>query len=267
MSKRFYSFNSIEPAKKRSSPYAFLPWKEPDMICDQTKNGNIKSGILHLLSLNVGVSSVNVMLKIVLKHQLYSLMDDRTIVDRGINDMLQKGEIKVFKTSLGNEQPCIMLTSDYVDHVRSTYDKISDKSATVDSVVNKFLDIVVPTLKDISINEDVLIAHHGFKDKDVTELIKAGILTVKNAGSWWLAVPNVGTFLKTLRKGRQIILQTLKRAKYKEMNKDTLTSKKTLPSLKFNIEYQLHDLIGADLVNSIQSTTGTILRLADSTSK
>ena len=270
MSKRFYSFNSTEPSKKKSAN-VFLPWSKEDNIPISVKNGDIKAGISYLLNLNM--KHCLPVLKVVFKHQLYSVADNRTVVDRGINALLETGDIKLFKTSLGNEQLCLMFTQDYTDHVKSIYTiaaKHSTKSSGSQSlssqntskIVLRFIDMVLPRLKDISINESVLVTQHGFKDSEVTELIKAGILTVKNAGTWWLSIPNVGVFMKLLRKGRQTVIQTIKRTKYKEINRDALT-KKALPSLKLNIEYQVHDLVGADLVKCIHSTTGVLLRLSD----
>lgn len=262
MSKRFLSFkpNFTEPPKKKASN-GFVPWKQNNLIPDYVKNGNILEALAYLLGLNA--TSVNHNLKIVMKHQLYSVVKNRTVVDRGVNDLLEKGDIKLFKTSLGNEQVCLMFTTDYCSYVESLY-LDNNKDDNRKKIIQQFVHFVLPDFKDISINDKVLIEQHGFKDEEVTKLIEAGVLTVKNAGSWWLSIPNIGQFLKVLRKGRQAIVQTIKRSKYKEMRQDTLLLKKTLPSVKFSLEYQLHDVIGADLVTCIDSTTGVLLRLVSS---
>ena len=272
MSKRFYSFGSTEPAKKKNSS-GFVPWNQQDFIPQEVKNGDIKAGLLYLMNL----SSTNLVPKVAFKHQLYSVVENRTTVDRGINALLEKGEIKLFKTSLGTEQLVIMFTKDYISHVKivcsvkdaGTSTKVvsgvgahtSDNDQVIGNIASRFVDTVLPNLKDISINEDLLVKQYGFKDEEVTEMIKCGILTVKNAGTWWLSIPNIGAFMKLLRKGRQAVMQTIKRTKYREMARATLLTKKTIPSLKLNIEYHLHDLIGADLVKPIKSTTGILLRL------
>ena len=259
MSKRFYSFKSSlqEPLRKKSSN-GFVPWKQNNLIPDEVKKGNIKEALTYVINLNA--TSVNHNLKIALKHQLYSVVENRTNVDRGVNALLEKGDIKLFKTSLGDEQLCIMFTKDYYDHVKMLC--LDDSQVKKkNKVIQQFLDFVLPDFKDISINENVLLKKHGFQDTDVTKLIEQGILTVKNAGTWWLSIPNLGQFLKVLRKGRQAMIQTIKRTKYKEINRENLLLKKSLPSVKFALEYQLHDLIGADLVKCIKSTTGILLRL------
>ena len=267
MSKRFSSFTSTNPSKKRNSS-TFVPWNQIDVVPAKMKNGDITAGILYLLNLTEVGNQASPNFKIVFKHQLYSLVENRTIVDRGVNALLEKGDIKLFKTSLGNEQLSIMFTKDYAEYVKKAYStqdtsrsSASDTSELAKKMVFRFIDNVLPTLKDISVNEECLLKHHGFKDNEITELIRAGILTVKNAGTWWLSIPNVGFFMKLLRKGRQTIIQTINRTKYKEISRDTLLTKKSLPSMRLNIEYQIHDLIGADLVKCIHSTTGVLLRL------
>ena len=47
--------------------------------------------------------------------------------------------------------------------------------------------------------------------------MKAGLLTVRDAGTWWLALPSAGVFLKTLSIGRKATLTIMRRTKYKEM--------------------------------------------------
>ena len=44
-----------------------------------------------------------------------------------------------------------------------------------------------------------------------------GFLTLRNADSYWLAVPNVGPFLVHLANGRAELQQALKRRKYQEI--------------------------------------------------
>ncbi|EDL83430.1 serine/threonine kinase 19, isoform CRA_b [Rattus norvegicus] len=31
---------------------------------------------------------------------------------------------------------------------------------------------------------------YGFRDSEITHLVNAGVLTVRDAGSWWLACPH-----------------------------------------------------------------------------
>ncbi len=38
--------------------------------------------------------------------------------------------------------------------------------------------------------------------------MKSGVLTVRDAGSWWLSIPNSGKFIKYFVKGRFLTLDT-----------------------------------------------------------
>lgn len=52
------------------------------------------------------------------------------------------------------------------------------------------------------------------------QLLKATVLTNRTVGSWWLAVPNTGMFMKSLLRGRKAILTMIKKSKYKEILKN-----------------------------------------------
>ena len=207
---------------------------------------------------------------IVMKHQFYSVIGNRTNVDQTIASLQVSGKVRVFKTSLGTDQFCTMLTSDYVDYVRMISNLPTDTNSieSVDmndkvriKVLLKFLEEFIPNYSDIYVSLKVLNAKYKFVDSHITLLIKAGVLTSKDAGCWWLAIPNVGKFLKTLRKGRGHTLQTIKRSKYKELSVKNLLARKPPSSIKLGWHFHIHDLIGADIISSIKSTNGVILRV------
>ena len=47
--------------------------------------------------------------------------------------------------------------------------------------------------------------------------MKAGLLTIKDSGSWWLAVPRMGTFMKSFTRGRKAALLMIRKCKYREI--------------------------------------------------
>lgn len=207
--------------------------------------------------------------RIVMKHQFYSVIENRTNVDQTINSLQAAGKIKVFKTSLGTDQFCIMLSADYVSYVRKvTKLDIHEEGKTLApddnkriKILTKFVEEFVPFHTDVDVNIETLTSKYKFTDSQITLLIKNGVLTSKDAGLWWLAIPNVGKFLKTLRKGRTYMLQTIRRAKYKELSVKSLLARKPPNSVKLGWHFHVHDLVGADLVSIIKSTTGTLLRV------
>lgn len=104
--------------------------------------------------------------------------------------------------------------------------------------------------------------------------MKSGVLTVRDAGSWWLSIPNSGKFIKYFIKGRFLTLDThavgfhlvrfniwsflltgrkavlgmVKKSKYGEILKTELEGRRTTSQVKFQMKYHIHDIIGADLV-------------------
>lgn len=82
-------------------------------------------------------------------------------------------------------------------------------------------------------------------------LVNKGILLVRDVGknnaSWWFAIPGVSPFIKSLTKGRDMVRQILKKAKYKELLRKELLGRKLTIS-KLPMEFHVHDIIGADIV-------------------
>ncbi|XP_026693031.2 winged helix repair factor 1-like [Ciona intestinalis] len=257
---------------KRYKPYsrlvknsAYVPWDKnsASIVPKDVTEGGLRAGISYLCNLYQNQTSD--LPKIAMKHQLYSVMDSRTTVDQGINSLRENSDIKLFKTSLGTDQYCIMFTVDYIEHIRSLYsnDAQSNNGSKMNKISKpllKFITEVVPNSSDVSLDKTTLFEKFGFQDSDITELIKAGVLNVRDAGSWWIAIPTAGQFLKLLRKGRQATLQIIRRTKYKELNQAELLSRKPPSSIKLGMLYHIHDLVGADLVKCIESTTGIILK-------
>lgn len=114
-------------------------------------------------------------------------------------------------------------------------------------------------------------------------LVKAGVFTVRDAGSWWLAVPGAGRFIKYFVKGnfsapkpsayrehplvapqssrlyspfpfvvspgRQAVLGMVRKAKYRELLLSELLGRRAPATVRLGLAYHVHDLIGAQLVD------------------
>ena len=50
-------------------------------------------------------------------------------------------------------------------------------------------------------------------------LVKAGVLNVRDVGSWWIAIPGAGLFMKSFIRGRKASLTMIRKCKYKEILK------------------------------------------------
>ena len=69
----------------------------------------------------------------------------------------------------------------------------------------------------------------------------------KTNSSWWLAIPGISPFIKSLIKGRSMIQQIFQRSKFNELLQGELVSRK-LHVTKLTMEYHIHDLVGSDQV-------------------
>lgn len=131
------------------------------------------------------------------------------------------------------------------------------------TTVEKFLDKVFPSCSGLSFSKGQMLKEFSFTDSEITQLVKSGVLTVRDAGSWWLAIPNSGRFTKYFIQGRKAVLNMVKKSKYNEILKAELEGRRTKSQIKLDIKYHIHDIIGAELVECIQTTSGTLLRFVD----
>lgn len=80
-------------------------------------------------------------------------------------------------------------------------------------------------------------------------LVRLGVLLPRDVGkmksSWWIAIPAVSPFIKSLIKGRSSIRQMVKRSKFSELLWSELECRKVGVS-KLPVEYHIHDLVGQD---------------------
>ncbi|KAK1798136.1 hypothetical protein P4O66_000631 [Electrophorus voltai] len=129
--------------------------------------------------------------------------------------------------------------------------------------VEKFLDKVLHACPDLSFSKDKMLKEFVFTDSEITQLVQAGVLTVRDAGSWWLAIPNSGRFTKYFIQGRKAVLGMVKKSKYSEILKSRLEERHCTSQVKLQMKYHVHDIIGAELVECINTTSGTLLRFMD----
>ncbi|XP_067881946.1 inactive serine/threonine-protein kinase 19-like isoform X2 [Heterodontus francisci] len=195
---------------------------------------------------------------IVLKHQLYSMVKDKTTVDRQLNELKDLGEVRIFQFGFDTDVFGIVFSEDYKSKVLAAT-ATSETAATV----QRFLEIVLSSCTDIGFNKDKMLKEFSFRDQEITQLMNAGLLTVRDVGSWWLAIPGAGRFVKYFVKGRRAVLGMIRKSKYNEVLQSDLETRKETSTVKLGIQYHVHDIIGAELVKCIPTTTGTLLRLND----
>ncbi|TMS15295.1 Serine/threonine-protein kinase 19 [Larimichthys crocea] len=219
---------------------------------------DIKSTIQYLRTLFPRKLFNDTLPQIVLKHQLYSIHNDKTLVDKELNKLRERGELLMFQLGFDAEAFGLIFASDYKAKVLA-----AEEGRETRATVEKFLEKVVSSCTDLSFSKDKMLREFLFTDSEITQLVKSGVLTVRDAGSWWLSIPNSGKFTKYFIQGRKAVLGMVKKSKYNEVLKAELEERRTTAHVKFHMKYHIHDIVGAELVESIPTTSGTLLRFVD----
>lgn len=195
---------------------------------------------------------------IVMTHQLYSLHNDRTTVDRYIKDMQDNGEVKLFKlsTESDEEEYMIVFTEDYRSHVQCAMTEINIPK----EVTEKFVNSVIKHCNGVSIAKDTLMKDSKVKEDEICHLVKACVLTVRDKNSWWFSLPNSSIFHNSLVRGRKTVITMVKKCKYREIFRKDLEQRKWPKLAKLGLLYHIHDIIGAKLVDCVQTSSGQLMR-------
>ncbi|XP_055507531.1 serine/threonine-protein kinase 19-like isoform X1 [Leucoraja erinacea] len=193
---------------------------------------------------------------IVLKHQLYSIVKDKTTVDRQLNEMKDVGAVRIFQFGFDTDVFGVVFSEDYKSKVLAA----TAASETAETV-QRFLQTVLGACMDMGFSEKQMLKEFSFRDQEITQLVNAGVLTVRDVGSWWLAIPGAGRFVKYFVKGRKTVLGMIRKSKYNEVLQSELEVRKVTNAVKLGIQYHVHDIVGAELVKCIPTSSGTLLRL------
>lgn len=193
---------------------------------------------------------------IVMKHQLYSLYSDRELVNKQINEMCESGEVKVFRLGTDEDDYIIVFTEDYRSHAQCAMTEINIPK----EVTEKFVHSVIRKCNGLSIARDTLVKDCKVKEEEICHLVKACVLTEKDRNSWWFSLPNSTLFIKSLARGRKTVITMVKKCKYREIFRKDLEQKKWPKLAKLGLLYHIHDVIGANLVDCVQTASGLLMR-------
>ncbi|KAJ3299759.1 Serine/threonine-protein kinase 19 [Borealophlyctis nickersoniae] len=129
----------------------------------------------------------------------------------------------------------------------------------LDVLSTKYLDAVEIGRKEIA--EDMAAT-----DEDIKQLMAAGFLTIKDVNSCWLSVRNAGRYWLNIAKGRNELLQALKKNKFHEILEKTLVDKKLRNSI-VHPRLILMEMLGSGAVISVVTPMGHMIRLAKTPSQ
>ncbi|XP_020628815.1 serine/threonine-protein kinase 19-like isoform X2 [Orbicella faveolata] len=193
---------------------------------------------------------------IILKHQIYCVVKDKTLVDRQLNKLWEENVIRLFKLTSGSDEFGVLLTDDYISHIKS---RVSDSSILL--TIDKFVNDVLPSHIDVSISKTVAVGKYKLSEEEITQLVNTGVLTTRDIGSWWLSIPGAGIFMKNFSNGRKALIRMFRQRKYREILEKDLLTRKFDSHSKLGIAYHVYDITGAEIVKSVETTSGRLLRL------
>lgn len=191
--------------------------------------------------------------KIVFQHQVYTIVSNRTLADRQLEQLRREKIIRVFKLGSQADEMAIMLRQDYDTHVRGV---VPDKA-----LATAFLKVIEDE-QAVSITKAELVTSGDFSPSALSQLIQSCCVTMRDARSLWISIPNAGSFMRSLRKGRDALKRIVKNSKFREaLERDVL--KRKLKGTKLGMRYHMSDAIGAGALVSTKTTMGPLLRLPD----
>ncbi|KAG7505391.1 hypothetical protein JOB18_030384 [Solea senegalensis] len=252
--KRALISDTFKVKKSRNGPEKF------GVVCNGNGPVDVKSSLEYLMTLFPRKLFNDALPTIVLKHQLYSLHNDKTLVDKEVNKLREQAELLMFQLGFDTEAFGLTFISDYKAKVLA-----GQEGKVTRATVERFLEkLLTSSCTDLSFSKEKMLREFLFTDSEITQLVKSGVLTVRDAGSWWLSIPNSGKFTKYFIQGRKAVLGMVKKSKYSEVLQAELEERRTIAQVKFNMKYHIHDIVGADLVESIPTTSGALLRFVES---
>lgn len=192
--------------------------------------------------------------KIIFKHQIYTIVEDRTSVDREVDRLCKNNQAQIFKFGPISDEYAVLPTHVYVDYVRQTVKGNAEDERVVEVYLKS-----LGEHHGVSITKADLTRHTKLGEDGVARLMNRGLLLHRDTVSYWTAIPNAGPVLGWMRKGRVEILAMLKRAKYREVLRRDLLKRK-LRGSKLGMLFHIADVVGLGLVTSIKTTSGDLYR-------
>ncbi|PAA59065.1 hypothetical protein BOX15_Mlig004903g1 [Macrostomum lignano] len=218
---------------------------------ESDSDGEVWPSVQRLLTLFPADSFKPALPRIALKHQLYSLCLRRACIDQELQQLRDSGRLRMFKIGgETDERFALMLSEEFEAFARTRQGRLPDV------VFRRYLNLVLRETTDLSVTPGPNLP---FSDTEISDLVQAGFLTVRDFGCYWVACPDMGRFVSVYRKMRVRILRTVRRTKFKEMLRSELETR--LPQSSPPLEYMMHDLVGDGTLRAIDTTSGVLYRL------
>ncbi|KAE8882202.1 hypothetical protein PF005_g10191 [Phytophthora fragariae] len=253
-------------------------WDAPTDLIDDTM-----ASIQLLLNRNTDSFAVIGLPPVVVWHQLYAILPNRTFVDQNVHRLRNKGKLVTFKLPSGTDDVAILRVEDYIAEV-ARYQRVfreqllqhpGDEVISSKSSALSAFEQALPQLTSLStVPLKVLItkvreAGSSADDMQIRAIVgriqRLGFLlptTRLDDEACSFSVPGIGKLVLAIKKTRTQILSTLKRTKYKETHEHQLKKAK-LKNSCFQLEFHLADMEGCGLIRRTKVTSGVLVAVAD----
>jgi serine/threonine-protein kinase 19 len=213
---------------------------------------------------------------IILVNQIYCLVRNKTEVDRSLEELRLAKEVIMFKSDDDssyminhgtNNDIYICYYQEFRDyiigHVKSNVSE--DEKPLVDVYLEK---ILAHESNELSIEKATLMNKYKLGEKDLTQLIKLGLFTIKDVGNFWFTIPDIGKFRRVLVECRRSFMSLIRKQKYTEINVNFFFDKLIVNKNKnfkhvrnIGAIYLISDMLGKEIVRKVISPMGVVIKL------
>lgn len=156
---------------------------------------NVLSALNYLKS--IFCTSFDPLPQVMFHHQLYSLIKNKTKVDREIELLKTKNIIHVFKSEsnkTNEDDLSICFTDDFNSYVQQMLIagvenvlKLTNNynEERLKSLINRFIDKILGEVKELSISQKDLKLKYKLSEAEITALVQTGLLNIKDMSSYW----------------------------------------------------------------------------------
>ena len=205
-------------------------------------------------------------LPFVLVTQLYSVVDNRTEVDRFIAEGTAKGSLHRFRLPSSRRACALVRHEDYLGVIRAIEARLARDGEEGRSVLAAFRRRVAANAELhglLHVDEAVLAGALESGRKTLTALssrvlVRHNLLRPRRLGSYWLALPVPSMLLQWMRDGREDVCKLLRKADVGFDEAATIRLRKS----KLPFVFHARDLVGRGRVDEIRTRSGRAFQLA-----
>lgn len=217
---------------------------------------------------------------IILKHQIYTIVTDRSIVEKELDALLQERIVRRFDSATGRGECFICMNDKYVQHFQnmsSTHQNQKNKknkneknasttSTALSKLIVQFCTLAITNrsvdITRMDLEERLNVSNKSELNALIRYLTGSGYLSMRTQRMqqecYIFSLPCV-SLVKNILNGRKEMLAILKRKKFHELLQSKLLSL-SLKKSCMRTRSVLRDLVGSDTVIKVNTTSGPLIR-------